>query len=360
MRTYKRPYDQCIPEYPYFLEVVPNRFKNKIYEQVRCCKTRDCKDCINRLYYTGDTAINMKTTDSHKAKIISTMDVKGVVKTTESRKELYDVDVASGANIELVQNEFNELIFNRYRTSFEYYTLWRRVKSEQGIIPNRFFIVYNSWTHHFTLYTLLYTNSGVDETNNDKLLSIFEDRKTSEIYTKQLYNPNDLIQLKQPMWIPLSRMFGRIVFEDKKNIIKVGIDRFDAHSLIRGGGHIMLCFLLKWIAKRFPNNNSIVVQLETKEVENHKAYQDMGFTVKTTSDASDINGDSNRVLTYSADIITKCSVMDNKIGLYYYYESIITTLPLHISESDFFDDMQKQQMLKTGLDKLTKFGYISA
>lgn len=92
------------------------------------------------------------------------------------------------------------------------------------------------------------------------------------------YDINSLIDSKEQLLIPLGTNYGNMYFIDEEKRINIDIDRFDAFSLIRGSEHIMLCFLLKWINKRFPKHQSISVKLSTHENRNHKAYENMGFT----------------------------------------------------------------------------------
>ena len=75
------------------------------------------------------------------------------------------------------------------------------------------------------------------------------------------------------------------------------IDRFDAGSLERGGGHKMLCIICKKLFK-----TGLTIKLQTSETGNDMAYEKMGFVNSTTPGY-------NKFLSYE-ELISKC---ENKI-----------------------------------------------
>ena len=280
---------------------------------------------------SNDANITPRALDGpRKPRIVDTSrDVIDGAKTTETRKVTDGADITRGADITHKKNEFDKEIFDKYKSLFEYF-IGFRVTKELGIVPNRFWIDYNIGAPGiFTLHTLLYRSSSLDfdEETKKKLHSIFElrreKRKEKNIKEKKHdYNVDNLIDSNVPLWISLSKMNGTISWDTtEQKHIEIGIDRFDAFGLIPGGGHMMLCFLLKWVKKRFSKCQSISVKLWTEEQGPQKAYTAMGFKI------IEPNNGYNNELIFSDEYMGGCDKkFDDKIGhYYYYYESIHNT-----------------------------------
>ena len=171
-----------------------------------------------------------------------------------------------------------------------------RVSKELGIEPNRF--SYDHKNHQIYSYLFVSQNYPLSENNYNKLVTIINDKykkfynRCCEIHTDKKdiedllnsYKKNELINIINDCYINKTKKLiplGQIQFtikEDGIDSMKIHISRVDAWTMIRGGGNLMLCFLINIFS-----NVLKIVPLKNLNIDLYgvggtgKAYENQGF-----------------------------------------------------------------------------------